>query len=114
MAFGQVAGLRSMTDIDEYGFRKSELGEDTVIVMSDMKRDTVYTIDAIVMDMKPDKIALGEMYYPLDIQKVVALDKRGNSITLEFVPIKATVRVRLTKRGRQFLVTRIRVLSLAK
>ncbi len=86
------------------------LGEDTEIVMQDPKRDTVFTIDDVVMDIEPDKIALSEMYYPLDVENVVAVDQNGRAISLEEVPIKGYVRARLVKRGNDFVVVRIRVL----
>ena len=40
--------------------------EDTQIIMNNPSEDTVYTIDAEVMDIRPSKIALSEKYYPID------------------------------------------------
>lgn len=90
------------------------LGEDTVIIMDNPKKDTVYTIDAIVMDVDPEKIALGERYYKVDAERVVALDVNGHTISLENLPLKSLVRARLVKRGKQFVIIRVRVLELAK
>ncbi len=94
----------------EYGIGFTNLGEDTEIVM-DNNKDTVYTIDSDVMDIKPDKIALSEMYYPIDVENVVAIGMNGEKISLEDVPIKGVIRAKLVKKGRKFYVVRIRVLK---
>ncbi len=88
------------------------LGEDTVIIMDNPKKDTVYTIDAVVMDVEAQRIALSEKYYKVDAERVVALDLNGHTISLENVPLKSVVRARLVKRGKQFVVVRVRVIGL--
>lgn len=99
-----VGGSRAMLSF-------KNLGEDTEIVMQDPKTDTVYTIDDDVMDIRPDRIALSEMYYPIDEENVVAIGTNGKPISLEEVPIKGFVRAKLVKRGKKFVVVRIRVLK---
>ena len=93
-----------------YGIGFTNLGEDTEIVMQSNK-DTVFTLDDEVLDIRPDKIALSEMYYPIDSDNIVAVGMNGKEISLEEVPIKATVRARLVRRGDKFYVVRIRVLK---
>lgn len=87
------------------------LGEDTVIYLDNPKTDTVYTMDDQVMDVKPGKIALSEMYYPVD-DSVVVIDRYGKQISYESLPIKATVRVRFVKNDDgEFVIKRIRILK---
>ncbi len=94
----------------EYGIGFRNLGEDTEIVMTSNK-DTVYTIDDEVLDIRPDKIALNEMYYPLDAENVVVIGMAGKVTSLEDVPIKGTVRAKLVEKNGKFVVVRIRVLK---
>jgi len=96
---------------DKNEFSYLNLGEDTTIVFDNPQTDTVYTIDNVVMDLREGKIALSEHYYEVDEENLIALDVRGNEIEFYNVPIKGIVRVRLVKRGKKFVIVRIRVLK---
>ena len=109
--FSQVPILGTQNSGERtYGIGFTNLGEDTEIVMQSNK-DTVFTLDDEVLDIRPDKIALSEMYYPIDSDNIVAVGMNGKEISLEEVPIKATIRARLVKRGDKAYVIRIRVLK---
>ena len=96
---------------DDIELSAAALGEDTVICLDDPKRDTVYTLDDEVLDVKPTKVALSETYYPV-APDVVVVDVTGKEISYEMLPIKATVRARFVKNDDgEFVIKRIRVLK---
>jgi len=103
----QTSNLDAFSDEIEY----SNLGEDTVIDLNDPKKDTVYTFDDVIMDIRGDSIALSEEYYPIDPEKVTIVDANGKEISYEYLQIKATVRVKYVKEGKKFVIRRIRVLK---
>ncbi len=108
LAFGQnYSSLADSSDV----FRYLNLGEDTEIVMDNPKEDTVYTVDAVAMDVKPDSIALTEKYYPVDGENVIVINVNGNEISYEMLPVKAIVRARFVKEKKKFVIKRIRVLK---
>ncbi|RKZ32422.1 hypothetical protein DRQ33_05950 [bacterium] len=111
IVFGQSPVGTDILGGEEPGATYAELGEDTTIFLNDQKKDTVYTLDDVVMEVKPDKISLGEIFYPIDPDEVVVVNVYGEEIPYHLLPVKATVRVKFVKEKKEFVIKRIRVLK---